>query len=366
MPVSVGRITLHMGPSSLGAPDDLEQAIVDFIGGAKSKLDIAIQELESERIAQAIIAAKQRKIRVRLALEGDYLRASPPRRHPFQPVPKTRKRRGNEPNRELFAALLRAGIDSRTDYNSKIFHQKFIVRDSGDDRCVLTGSTNFTPTGTDGNFNHVVVIEDPDVALEYGREFTQLWRGTFGRHSFDHARQPKEIDVSGVRVKPLFAPDHGPEMEIMKQMLKARRRIDFAIFTFSNSSGIDDVMVKLLGSDPRVAIKGVMDGPMGGQKWAPTKPLAAKGADLKLIDKGLQVAGHKVNKLHHKLMVIDEQLIIVGSFNYTGPANNFNDENILIIGDLDSTDQTSIDRQKKLARYALDDVNRIHAVGRTP
>src|SRR3546814_16616078 len=54
-----------------------------------------------------------------------------------------------EENRNLFAALLRAGIDARADYNPDIFHQKFIIRDSGGSRrALLTGSTNFTPTGT--------------------------------------------------------------------------------------------------------------------------------------------------------------------------------------------------------------------------
>ena len=45
----------------------------------------------------------------------------------------------------------------------------------------------------------------------------------------------------------------------------------------------------------------------------------------------------KLGKLHHKLMVIDKQVVIVGSFNYTGPANLLNDENIIILGDLEST-----------------------------
>ena len=37
-------------------------------------------------------------------------------------------------------------------------------------------------------------------------------------------------------------------------------------------------------------------------------------------------------KLHHKLMVIDEAIVVAGSFNYTAPANEYNDENIFVIG----------------------------------
>ena len=67
----------------------------------------------------------------------------------------------------------------------------------------------------------------------------------------------------------------------------------------------------------------------------------------------------KLRKLHHKLMVIDEQVVVAGSFNYTGPANRLNDENIIILGDLESNDQASIAAQKKLAAYALKELDRI-------
>jgi phosphatidylserine/phosphatidylglycerophosphate/cardiolipin synthase-like enzyme len=69
-----------------------------------------------------------------------------------------------------------------------------------------------------------------------------------------------------------------------------------------------------------------------------------------------------LRKLHHKLMVIDEQRIIAGSFNYTEPANKFNEENIVVIGDLDSENQVSVQQQKKLAKYALDEIERFIGV----
>ena len=64
-------------------------------------------------------------------------------------------------------------------------------------------------------------------------------------------------------------------------------------------------------------------------------------------------------KLHHKLMVIDKKLIIAGSFNYTGPANKTNDENIIIIGNLLEDDEEAITKQQELARYAYDEIDRI-------
>ncbi len=39
-----------------------------------------------------------------------------------------------------------------------------------------------------------------------------------------------------------------PEMEIMKQILKAKKHIDFAVFTFAQSSGIDDALISIFDS----------------------------------------------------------------------------------------------------------------------
>ena len=58
-------------------------------------------------------------------------------------------------------------------------------------------------------------------------------------------------------------------------------------------------------------------------------------------------------------MVLDGQVVIAGSFNYTGPATRLNDENVMILGDLESTNAASVSAQKKLRKYALDEIDRI-------
>ena len=77
------RLELHMGPASLGAPDDLEKTIVDFIDDAKASLDVAVQEIESRAIAEALVRARQRGVPVPLVLEQDYLRADKHWADPF-------------------------------------------------------------------------------------------------------------------------------------------------------------------------------------------------------------------------------------------------------------------------------------------
>ncbi len=58
-------------------------------------------------------------------------------------------------------------------------------------------------------------------------------------------------------------------------------------------------------------------------------------------------------------MAIDDSLTIFGSFNYTGPANKLNDENIIIIGDLEETDNAAKAVQKRIAVAARKEIKRI-------
>ncbi|KAA3621018.1 MAG: phospholipase [Bacteroidetes bacterium] len=347
MPIKIGNIEFYMGPDNVNGPDNLQKTIINFIEGATDRLDIAIQELDNREIAKAIIKAKQNGIKVRIVLEADYLLAKSISSEPFT------AKGPHERNRELHNAILRSKIKVNSDFNPKIFHQKFIIRDNSS---ILTGSTNFTDTGTNQNLNHVVIIHDKEIAKIYTKEYKEIQQGHFGKLNEGHDPKPNEIMVSNVRVKPLFAPDHNPEMEIMKQIAKAKKRVDFSIFTFAESSGIDDQMV--FARNAGIDVKGSLYKSAANQKWSAKETLRNGNVEIFLVPKsGLQKP--RPRKLHHKLMVIDEQLVIAGSFNYTGPANLLNDENILIIGDLDSVDQDSINKQKKIAEFALTEMNRI-------
>lgn len=355
--IAVGGLELYAGPPVLGGPDDLDETIRAFIDGATKSLLIAVQEIDSEPIARAILAAKARKVRMQVILEGSYLREEEPPDDPWLVGGP------NETNRIIHAAFLRANIDVVTDLNPAIFHQKFIVRDYGEDTAaVLTGSTNFTRTDTGSNpgggpvsgnnLNHLLILRGRQAATQYRTEFLRMRAGTFGELHEREEPKPREFRLGGIRVKPLFAPRHGPEMEIMKQMLKATTSIDFAMFTFSQSSGIDDTMIRLVGPD--MPIRGVLDRDQGAREWAATTGLKDAGVQLWENRKGTGV-----RKLHHKLMVVDRRIVIAGSFNYTGPATTINDENIIILGDLEETDPEAEATQRMFASYAQAEIDRI-------
>jgi len=336
-----GKIEAFAGPAELGASDNLEDVIIDFIDDAKHSLFIAVQELDSEPIAQAIINAKWRGVRVQMIMEQDYLASDK--------IPRVTLRTGEtaveaakrvqwdeyrrpitvKTNRDILSALLRNAIDVKADYNPKIFHQKFVIRDyEGKNRstsAVLTGSTNFTHTGTHKNYNHIVIFHDYRICKAYLLEFHEIRSGNFGALRLRENSIPSTYNLNRVPVRILFSPDDSPELEIVKQMLKCRRRLDFSIFTFSTSSGIDDAMAILRAADRQVI--GVFDPSQGRRDWAAAHWLHNEGIIVYFPRKE-----PGFGKLHHKLMVIDDDIVVGGSFNYTAPANDYNDENVFVIG----------------------------------
>jgi phosphatidylserine/phosphatidylglycerophosphate/cardiolipin synthase-like enzyme len=324
-----GRLQAFLGPTgAAGAPDDLEKVIVDFIDQSEHTLDIAVQELDNPRIAAAIDRAARRKrpgtnkfIRVRLVTEGDYLKED-------KPVDPPDKKVSLDINRKHFVTLLRGSVDAKIDFNPKIFHHKFIIRDWGEAReAVLTGSTNFTTTGTHRNLNHIVIFHDIGVAAAYQSEFDQLRDGIFGARSPKlTSTDPLTLDVGGSPVQIMFSPDNNPELRIVNEILKAQTSAYFMMFTFAKSTTIDDALIaKLQGGNFEVI--GVLDGGQSAHSWSPHKTLLNEGAKLRretLPNNG---------KLHHKLIVLDDHTVIGGSFNYTGPANQYNDENLFLVRD---------------------------------
>jgi phosphatidylserine/phosphatidylglycerophosphate/cardiolipin synthase-like enzyme len=134
----------------------------------------------------------------------------------------------------------------------------------------------------------------------------------------------------------------------------------FAIFTFNGSSGIDDTAALARGNRsgrPR---------PDSQAKWA--LPAWLKHDNLELrVPPSPGPVGFKVRKVHHKTAVIDGRTVVAGSFNYTRPANDFNDENIFVVGsaydEIKEPGRKAINvdaaRCKALAKYVQDELERI-------
>lgn len=63
---------------------------------------------------------------------------------------------------------------------------------------------------------------------------------------------------------------------------------------------------------------------------------------------------HNPGILHHKVFIIDEQVVITGSFNFSNNAVDSNDENVVII------------RDANIAALYLEELSRIQSIAEAP
>ena len=116
----------------------------------KKTLDIAIFSLTLDSIAEAILEAFQRGIKVRVIADDECA-----------------KNKGS--NIKLIASV---GIPCKTDNAIYHMHHKFAVIDSS---VVIMGSFNWTGQAVKYNQENIFFYEDKNIANQYAAEFEKLW-----------------------------------------------------------------------------------------------------------------------------------------------------------------------------------------------
>jgi phosphatidylserine/phosphatidylglycerophosphate/cardiolipin synthase-like enzyme len=111
-----------------------------------------------------------------------------------------------------------------------------------------------------------------------------------------------------------------------------------------------------------MTIRGVLDPGQAHQKWA--APQTLEHDNIKLFVPQRTGAFKDLRKLHHKLMVIDNKVVVAGSFNYTQPANDYNDENLFVLGSVyDTVEKITVDQAagQALAAFMKTEIDRMIA-----
>jgi phosphatidylserine/phosphatidylglycerophosphate/cardiolipin synthase-like enzyme len=111
-----------------------------------------------------------------------------------------------------------------------------------------------------------------------------------------------------------------------------------------------------------MTIRRVLDPGQAAQHWAAPKTM--NHPNIKLFVPQRTGVFKDLRKLHHKLMVIDEQVVVAGSFNYTQPANDYNDENLFVLGSgFPKAEQLTVDKAacQALGRFMKAEIERIIA-----
>lgn len=133
--------------------------------------------------------------------------------------------------------------------------------------------------------------------------------------------QPKE-PLSYDSLQVYFSPQGGCQQAIIEEIGKARKTLDIAMFSFTNRElGNAAIAARNRGVEVRV----VLDESQAANKYSKKNYFLNKGIPIRLT-RGL---GRGI--MHHKFAVIDGQVILTGSFNWTANAEENNFENLLVI-----------------------------------
>jgi len=121
-----------------------------------------------------------------------------------------------------------------------------------------------------------------------------------------------------------FSPNGGCQQAIIQEISKAQKTIDIAMY-YLTSREIAQELVK--AKEKGVAIRVFLDQSQETSKYSKSRYLAKRGIEIRFyVGSGL---------MHNKFAIIDNKVLITGSFNWTATAENENQENLLIIRDKD-------------------------------
>lgn len=184
-----------------------------------------------------------------------------------------------------------------------LMHHKFCVLGK---QAVMSGSYNPTDHG-ELSRNNLLLIESAQLARNYRAELTSLrygWRPPV-RH---------KILLSEVLIENYFCPRDSCEEQVLRTLAAANESILFMTYSFT-SDAIGRLLVQRRESGMHV--EGVCE-----------RTQLSKYSECGKLHARTWTGGAL---LHHKVFIIDERIVITGSYNPTANGNERNNENVLII-----------------------------------
>jgi phosphatidylserine/phosphatidylglycerophosphate/cardiolipin synthase-like enzyme len=282
----------------------LDTYLVNLMNKATKTLDVADYDFDLANVAEAMVSAKNRGVRVRMVTDSDTY--------------------GNK-NKEVQAAfeiLRQAPIPIVPDNRSPIMHNKFTVVDQ---QWVETGSWNYTTGDTYRLNNNMIIIHDAKLAQNYTVEFEKMFiQKQFGPNKIKGVPNPV-LTIGGVRVQNYFAAEDGVSTHIVDELKKATKSIYFLAFSFT-AENIGNVVIDKAKAG--LTVGGVFETTGSNTEFSEY----GKMKSLNLPNLQVYTDGNPY-VMHHKVFIIDEKTVIFGSFNFSDNADKSNDENLLIVED---------------------------------
>lgn len=276
-----------------GGPD---QPLAQAIDEARISVDMAAYSLSLPSIRNALLAANNRGVRVRVVMESTNL------------------------DDEVPQQLAGAGIPLMGDGREGLMHDKFVVIDRSE---VWMGSMNFTTSGTYADNNNLVRIHSTQVAEDYTVEFEEMFLDDmFGPDAVAVNPHPT-LTIDGIPLEIYFSPDDGVAAHVLELLRGAKKSIYFMAYSFTAD---DFGAVMRQKAQEGLIVSGVMEkDQVASNKGTEYDPFVAAG--LQVYQDG------NPGQMHHKVIIIDDQIVVTGSYNFSLSAEKKNDENVVIFVD---------------------------------
>jgi len=186
------------------------------------------------------------------------------------------------------------------------------------------------------------VIESPELAAIYERQWEELWSGKF------NARSPSTVDQQKVSLEEttllaLFSPEDKVIPRLVPYIEGARKNVYFMAFTYTQPL-LGEAMLQ--AAQRGVTVMGVFEKTGSETEYSEMPPLYCAKVPVR--------QDSNFAFMHHKVIVVDERYVITGSLNFTDNASESNNENVLIIDN------------PEIARLFVDEFQRVWAVATDP
>ena len=269
--------------------------LVAAINAAETQVDVAAYSMTLKDVRDALLSADHRGVKVRIVMESDNMDAQVPQ------------------------DLMDAGVKIVGDRLEGLMHNKFVVIDGKE---VWTGSMNPTNSSAYQDNNNLIRIDSSELARDYETEFEEMYlNDEFGPQNPANTPFPVVEMPDGTRVEVYFAPEDHVSDRLVSVLESAQKSIYLLAYSFT-SNPIADALIDR--SKHGVVVKGVFD----ADRYA-----SDQGNDfdrLRQMKLDVHLDGNP-GLMHHKVMIIDEHLVVLGSYNFTASADKRNDENLIII-----------------------------------
>jgi hypothetical protein len=225
---------------------------------------------------------------------------------------------------------------------------------------VLTGSTNFSVTGIYVNSNHILIFNDPEVAMKYAEVFEESWKDEVHAPAFEKSSFSSQAFSFSSKLTPKTEVTFSPHTDQFattildgivtrikqeKKTGKTEGSVLFAVMDDSKGTGPVYPALKALHSNQSIFSYGISDAKDGLRLYRPGEKegllVTGKPAKSKLpppFDQVPNIGGFG-HQIHHKFIVCgfngDNPVVYCGSSNLAEGGETHNGDNLLAIHDAD-------------------------------